>query len=150
MKMKVILLSDVKNVGKKDEVVEVAHGYAMNFLIKNKLAVQATKTSMDILSSQQSVAKEKQEAERLKAIEIQAKLESIEVKVPVKVGSDGRVFGSVSVKQVVDQMKKQHGIELDKRKIIHNDSMNTLGYHQLTVQLFKGVDGHVKVHVVAQ
>lgn len=148
--MKVILLSDVKNVGKKDQVVEVAHGYAMNFLIKNKLAVAATKTSMDILSSQKD-DKEKQIAmEREKAIQVKEKLESIEVKILVKAGTDGRVFGSVSIKQVVEELKKQHKIELDKRKFIHTDSMNSLGYHQVKVQLYKDVEGTVKVHVIAQ
>lgn len=148
--MKVILLNDVKNVGKKDQVVEVAHGYAMNFLIKNKLAVAATKTSMDILSSQQE-DKEKQTAmERENAIQIKDKLETLEVKIAVKAGQDGRVFGSVSIKQIVEQLKKQHKIELDKRKFIHSDSMNTLGYHQVKVHLFKDVEGVVKVHVVAQ
>lgn len=146
--MKVILLSDVKKLGKKGEIVEVADGYGRNFLLRQKLAVEATKKSMEILDEQnlQHSLEEKQlEAD---AKEIKKKLEKITLEFKVKSGKDGRVFGSVSMKQVAEQLLKQHDIKIDKRKIIDAANIGSLGYTDVKVDLYKNkVIGVVRVHV---
>lgn len=146
--MKVILLSDVKKLGKKGDIVEVADGYGRNFLLRQKLAVEATKKSMEILDEQnlQHSLEEKQlEAD---AEEIKKKLEKITLEFKVKSGKDGRVFGSVSMKQVAEQLLKQYDIKIDKRKIIDASNIGSLGYTDVKVDLYKNkVIGVVRVHV---
>lgn len=146
--MKVILLSDVKKLGKKGDIVEVADGYGRNFLLRQKLAVEATKKSMEILDEQnlQHSLEEKQlEAD---AEDIKKKLEKITLEFKVKSGKDGRVFGSVSMKQVAEQLLKQYDIKIDKRKIIDASNIGSLGYTDVKVDLYKNkVIGVVRVHV---
>lgn len=146
--MKVILLNDVKKVGKKGEIVEVADGYARNFLIKNKQAVEATKKSMEILDHQ-NVEKKLQEQElKAQAQETAKKLESIMLKFEVKTGKGGRVFGAVSTKQVAEELAKKHGIIIDKRKFVNKDGAESLGVTRLDIELYKDVKGVVSVHLV--
>lgn len=146
--MKVILLDDVKKVGKKGEIVEVSDGYGRNFLLNKNLAVIATKKSMEILDNQnlQHDLEEKQkenEAEQLKE-----KLKSIVLEFHVKTGEGGRVFGSVSTKQIVAQMMEKHGIKIDKRKVVDNVTISSLGYTDVKIDLYKNkVIGVIRVHV---
>lgn len=146
--MKVILLSDVKKVGKKGDIVEVSDGYGRNFLINKKLAVLATKKSMEILDEEnlQHDLKEKQlesEAEDLKK-----ELAKITLEFHVKTGAGGRVFGSVSTKQIVAKLFQEHGIKLEKRKFIDTESITCLGYSDVKVDLYRNkVIGVVRVHV---
>lgn len=147
--MKVILLEDVKNVGKKEQVVEVADGYARNFLIRNRKAVEASKTSLGILDNQklQDDLKEKQriaEAEILKE-----KLTKITLIFDVKTGEGGKVFGSVSTKQIAEKLQKDHGITIDKRKIVDNGAINTLGLNKISIDLHKTVSAQITVHLKA-
>lgn len=143
--MKIILLSDVKNVGKKGEVKEVADGYARNFLIKNKQAVPATQQSQAILESQ---IQQKADAET-KAIEdakaLKAQLANITLTFTLKTGEKGRTFGSVSSKQIAEELLKQHKITLDKRKIVENEALNTLGTAVLDVHLHRTVTAQLKI-----
>lgn len=146
--MKVILLNDVKKVGKKGDVVEVSDGYAKNCLLKQKLAVQVTKKSMEILDEQhlQHDLQEKQlesDAEALKK-----ELAKITLEFHVKTGNGGRVFGSVSTKQIVEQLQKVHGIKLEKRKFIDKEPIYSLGYTDVKVDLYRNkVIGNIRVHV---
>ena len=146
--MKVILLSDVKKVGKKGETVEVADGYGRNFLIAKGLAVQETKKSKEILEQQNldAALKEKQlekEAEALKET-----LKSVVVEFKVKTGKDGRVFGNISSKQVVEELKKTHNIVIDKRKFFETKEATALGTTLMKVDLYKNkVIGVVNVHL---
>jgi large subunit ribosomal protein L9 len=143
--MKIILLNDVKNVGKKGEVKEVADGYARNFLIKNKLAVPATEQSQAILESQ---IQQKADAEA-KAIEdakaLKAQLANITLTFTLKTGDKGKTFGSVSSKQIAEELLKQHKITLDKRKIVENEALNTLGTTILDVHLHRTVTAQLKI-----
>lgn len=143
--MKIILLNDVKNVGKKGEVKEVADGYARNFLIKNKLAVPATSQSQAILESQ---IQQKADAEA-KAIEeaqaLKAKLAQITLTFTLKTGDKGKTFGSISSKQIAEELLKQHQITLDKRKIVENEALNTLGTAILDVHLHRTVTAKLKI-----
>ena len=146
--MKVILLSDVKKVGKKGEIKEVADGYARNFLIRNRLAVEATKGSMNVLD-QQNQAAAQLEAEKVeKAKEVKAEIEKLTLVFKVKVGKDGRVFGTISTKQITDELLKRYQIKVEKRKFVDTDNLATLGYHNVKVELHKGVIATVKVQMI--
>ena len=146
--MKVILLSDVKKVGKKGEIVEVSDGYGRNFLLNKKLAVLATKKSMEILDEQnlQHDLEEKQKEADAQALK--QKLTKITLEFHVKTGEGGRVFGSVSTKQIVEQLERVHAIKIEKRKFIDTDAITSLGYTDVKVDLYKNkVIGVIRVHV---
>lgn len=144
--MKVILLSDVKKVGKKGEVVEVSDGYAKNFLLKQKLGVLPSNTALNILDNQKKDEALKQqelkaEAERLKEV-----IEKKEFVFRVKSGTDGRISNSISTKAIAEELAKQN-IKIDKRKIIDTAPINHLGYSHVKVELYKGVIADIKVLV---
>jgi large subunit ribosomal protein L9 len=148
--MKIILIEDVKNVGKKGELKEVADGYARNFLIRNRLAVEATAHSKAILE-QQKQDKIDQEIEDIKKAEVlKEKLTTITLVFPVKTGEGGKVFGSISSKQIAEELVKKHQITIDKRKILDNGPFNDLGYSDIRIELHKKVIGTIKIHLKAQ
>jgi len=147
--MKVILLKDVKKIGKKDEIVEVADGYANNFLIPRGLGVAASSQGKKILKEQKQAEAAEREKEKQKAIKVKEKLEDIVLEFPVKTGEGGRVFGSVSTKQVEQALMKKHKIKVDKRKFTPNKALNLLGLNRIEVDLFgKEVVGEIKVRLV--
>lgn len=146
--MKVIMLSDVKKVGKKGEVIEVSDGYARNFLIARGLAVVASKTANEVLDKQNKEKAKEDEANRQEALKVKEKLEKLELDFKVK-AKDGRVSGSISTKEIAEELKKK-GIEIDKRKIIDNEPINILGYHNIKVELYKDVIGTIKVKLVEE
>lgn len=145
--MKVILLKDVKNVGKKDQIVEVSDGYAQNFLFPRRLAVQMTKGSKDVLDKQQEQARIEEENKKAQALELKEKLKTVTVEFRVKTGKEGKMFGSISLKQVEEEMKKQFGLTIDKRKFVDKGTLDNAGYHHLKIELHKGVIGEVNVHI---
>ncbi len=146
--MKVILLDDVKKVGKKGDVVEVSDGYGRNFLLKQKLAVLVTKKSMEILDEQNLQHDLEEKQKEADAEEVKKKLANIVLEFHVKSGNGGRVFGSVSTKQIVAQLHNEYGIKIEKRKFIDKDPISSLGYTDLKVDLYKNkVIGVVRVHV---
>lgn len=145
--MKVILLQDVKKVGKKDQTVEVSDGYAMNFLFPRKLAVQLTNKSKEILGAQQENARIAEAEAKAKAQEVAKRLEGITLEFKVKVGKDGRVFGSVSYKQVEQELNAKYQITIDKRRFVSDEVMNSLGTYRLKIELHKGVIGVINVHL---
>lgn len=145
--MKVILLKDVKNVGKKDQTVEVSDGYASNFLFPRKLAVPLTKTSNQILAQQKEEEKQLFEKNQANARQIAEKLEKITLEFKLKSGSNGRCFGNVSLKQIEEALFAQTGIQIDKRKFIDKGPLDSFGMYRLKIELFKGVVGIISVHV---
>lgn len=145
--MKVILLQDVKKVGKKNDTLEVSDGYAKNFLFPRKLAVQVTAKSKEILENQKEQAKQEEAKAVADAQTLAKTLENITVEFACKVGADGKMFGSISLKQIEEEMDKIHHIKIDKRKFIDKDNINSLGYYKLKIELHKGVVGIVNVHV---
>ena len=147
--MKVILLQDVKKVGKKGQTVEVSDGYAANFLFPRKLAVKETKKSVEILEQQNEDARIAKENAKAEAIRIKEQLEKVVLEMKLK-ANGGKVFGSVSFKQVEEALKSQFNIVIDKRKIITKDPINQLGYSRLEIELFKGVIGIITVHVTEE
>ena len=148
--MKVILLKDVKKLGKKDAIVDVSDGYASNYLFPNKLAVPVTNKSKEILSKQQEDARIAEENAKKAAQELAKKLESIEVLFTTKVGKEGKMFGSISLKQIEEAALSQLGIQIDKRKFIDKGPLDSLGIYRLRIELHKGVVGTVKVHIVEE
>ena len=145
--MKVILLQDVKALGKKGEVVEVSEGYARNMLLKKGLGKEATGSNMNDLKLQKANA-EKVARETLEAAQALAKaMEGKTVKMAVKTGEGGRVFGSVSSKEVAEALKKQLGYDIDKKKILMDAPIKTLGVTNVPIKLHTKVTAEVKVHV---
>lgn len=148
--MKVIFLQDVKGKGKKGEVKNVADGYAHNFLIKKGLAVEATSANISALEGQKKKEK-KEAAEELKsAKELKKQLEEITVELSAKSGEGGRLFGSVTSKQIADALQKGHQLKVDKRKIELNDAIRSLGYTNVPVKLHPEAQATLKVHVKEQ
>lgn len=145
--MKVILLADVKGVGKKNQQIEVSDGYASNYLIPRKLAVKVSEKSVQILAQQQEDARIAYEKAKKDAIELGEKLKTITLEFKLKLGANGRVFGSISFKQVEEQLKNKYKIIVDKRKIITKGPIDSLGVTKLEIELFKGVIGIINVHV---
>ncbi len=145
--MKVILKEDVKKVGKRGDIVEVSDGYGRNFLIARGLAVPESKKSLEILGEQkaQEAADEAKRVEEAK--EIAAKMEKMMLTFTVKAGESGRVFGSVSTKQITESLNKQ-GIKIDKRKILDTNPIQTLGITNVRIELHKNVIGTIRVKLV--
>lgn len=148
--MKVILLADVKALGKKGEIVNVSDGYARNMLFPKKLGVEANAKNLNDLKLQNQ-NKEKVAKETLEAAQKFAKdLEEMSVTVLIKVGDNGRVFGSVSTKEIAEAAKKQLGIEIDKKKLMLETPIKSLGVTMVPLRLHPKVIGELKVHVKAQ
>ncbi len=145
--MKVILLKDVKGIGKKDQIVNVKDGYGANYLIPNGLAVMHSQRSVEVLNQQQADAAEEVRQLTLKAQEVAKKLENIVVEFEAACGSDSRMFGSISTKQIEQELKSKYSIEIDKRKFVDKIPVDRLGYTKLRIELYKGVIGTVTVHV---
>ena len=145
--MKVILLEDVKSLGKKGEVVNVNDGYARNLLFKKNLGIEATKQNLNDLKLQKQ-NNDKLEAERLEeAKKLANELEEKEVVLAIKTGSDGRVFGSVSTKEIAEAAKEQLGYELDKKKMHLKDAIKSIGTFHVPVKLHPKVTVELKVVV---
>ena len=145
--MKVILLQDVKKLGKKDQIVAVSDGYATNLLFPRKLAVQLTSKSKEILGNQQEDRRIAEEEAKKEAESLAKRLEGITLEFKVKAGIDGRVFGSVSLKQVEQELLNKYKIQIDKRRFISTDTMNACGMYRLKIELHKGVVGVINVHL---
>ena len=145
--MKVILLKDVKKLGKKDQIVEVSDGYASNYLIPNRLAVQATKKSNEILENQKEEERQQFIANQNNAKDLAKRLEGITLEFKLRVGSNNKCFGNVSLKQIEEALASQYAITVDKRKFIDKGPLDTLGYYRLKIELFKGVVGVINVHI---
>ena len=148
--MKVILLQDIKNVGKKDEIINANDGYARNFLFPKKLALEATKDNLlKLQAKKDSQAHEKSlEIEEFKK---QAeKINNITLDLKVKAGENGKIFGGVTSKEISEELKKQYKIDIDKKKIILNENIKNLGSFDISMKLFEGVTGKLKVKVISE
>lgn len=148
--MKIIFTQDVKGKGKKGEVKDVPVGYANNFLFKKNVAVEATPGNLKQLQQQNKRAEQEREQEIEDAKALKKKLEDIEVEVTAKSGEGGKLFGSVSTKQIAQALQKQHDIKIDKRKMDLPNGIHALGYTNVPVKLDKEVDGTIRVHTVEQ
>lgn len=145
--MKVVLLQDVKNVGKKGQVVEVSDGYGANFIIPRKLGVLATKKSVEIRDQEITDAKNLEIQKKKDAEVLQEKLKDITLSFFCKSGKDGKLFGSVTTKQICEELKNKHNIVIDKRKFVDSSSANSLGFTIMKIELYKNIIAEIKLHI---
>ena len=148
--MKVILKENIKGVGKKDEVINASDGYARNFLFPKNLAVEANAENMSKLKAKQDSNAFKKSQEKEEAQKIADKLSKILLKIQVKAGSNGKIFGGVSSKEIAENLEKQYQIKVDKKKIDLKDAIKTLGTFNVDIKLFEGVVGKVKIDVISE
>ncbi len=147
--MKVIFIKDVKGQGKKNEIKEVSDGYGKNFLINKGYAVLATPTSLKKLNQEKLQNKQKEEQERQEALALKEKLSTISLKFKVKTGDHDKVFGSVSPKQIVVELKNK-GFNIDKKMLKLNENLSYLGFHNIEIELYKGIDVILKVELIKE
>ena len=150
--MKVIFMQDGKGRGKRGQVKDVPDGYAQNYLIKRGLAKEANKGNLNTLKRVEANEKAEYEAQKAAAQEIKKQLEADEtvVELKSKAGSDSRLFGSISSKKIIEGLDEQFGIKLDKHKLELREPIKVLGYTNVPVKLFKGVESKVRVHVTQE
>ena len=148
--MKVILKQDIKGVGRKDEIINASDGYARNFLLPKGLAVEANNENMSKLKAKEDSKAYKKEIEKEEAKKVAEKLAGIQLKVEVKSGENGKIFGGVSAKEIAQELEKQHNIIIDKKKIDLKETIKTLGIQTVDIKLFEGIIGKLKVDVIAK
>ena len=147
--MKVILQQDVKGKGKKGELVNVSDGYARNFLLPRKLAVQATNENLTVMKQQEKEKQRKIERDKAKANEISSRLGDVLVKISARGGGDGgKLFGSVTTKEISEELQKQHGIEIDKNKIVQDEPIKSFGSYEVKCKLGFELTGIIHVLVI--
>jgi len=147
--MKVILQQDVKGKGKKGELVNVSDGYARNFLLPRKLAVPATQESLTVMKQQEKAKQKKLEADIAKAKEIAEKLGDIIVKIKARGSGDGgKLFGSITSKEISEELQKQHGVEVEKNKIVQEEPIRSFGSYELKCKLGNEISGVIHVLVI--
>ena len=145
--MKVILLADVKGQGKKNDVIEVSDGYGKNFLIPRKLAKVADAQSLNDVKVKEAAKAYRIETEKKEAKALAEKLKTLTVKVQASSGADGRLYGSVTSKDIVERLQADHAIVIDKRKLVLNDPLKAYGKYEVEVKLYPEVSGTVNVLV---
>lgn len=148
--MKVILKADIKGVGKKDEVINASDGYARNFLFPKNLAVEANNENMSKLKAKQDSAKFQKNQEREEALKVADKLSKILLKIKVKAGANGKIFGGVSAKEIAQELEEEYGIKVDKKKIDLKETIKVLGVQTIEIRLFEGVIGNLKIDVISE
>lgn len=146
--MKVIFNADVRGQGKKGEMKEVSDGYARNFLLPKGLAVEATQDNLNTMKQRDAAKKKQIEREKAAALENSKKLESVVVKITAKAGDSGRLFGSVTSKEIADALAKQHGIEIEKNKIVQAEPIKSFGSYEVKCKFGYEISGVIRVQVV--
>ena len=145
--MEVIFIKDLKNQGKKGQIKTVKDGYAENFLIRNGYAVKKTKENLSKLNHEMARKEKEDEENKKKAIQLKEKLSKETLEFKVKTGEGDKVFGSISVKQIKDELHKK-GYEIEKSKIEIKNTIQSLGFHTVTINLYPEIEAEIKVHVI--
>lgn len=148
--MKVILLDNIKGVGKKDEIINASDGYARNFLFPKKLAVEANNENLSKLKSKKQSEQYKKDVDKANAEKIAKQLNDITLSIKVKAGENGKIFGGVTSKEISEELKKQYKLEVDKKKIVLNENIKNIGSFDISVKLYEGVTGKLKVKTVTE
>ena len=148
--MKVILKDNIKGVGKKDEVINASDGYARNYLFPKKLAVEANNENMAKLNNKKEAASYKKDVEKQKAEELAKKIKGIMLKIKVKAGENGKIFGGVTSKEISENLQQQYNMAIDKKKIELKETIKTLGSFNVSIKLFEGVIAGLKVEVISE
>lgn len=145
--MKVILQQDVKGHGKKGQLIDVSDGFARNFLLPRGLAVKASAANINVLKTQQAAKAHHLETERQKAEALSEKLSSISLRISVKAGEGGRLFGSVTAKEIAQELKARHGIDIDKRKIVLDAPIKAYGSYEVPIRLYPEITAKLSLTV---
>lgn len=145
--MKVILNTDIKGVGKKNEIINASDGYARNYLFPKNLAVPADNQNMNILNAKKASEQHKKDLEYEEAKKTQERMQTIVLKITTKAGENGKTFGSITSKEIAENLEKQFKIKVDKKKIVMQEQIKTLGTYIVDVKLFEGVVGKLTVSV---
>ena len=148
--MKVILTKDIKSVGKKGQIIDASDGYARNFLLPKKMAVVADAANLNELKTKQDANKYKRDMTKAHAEELAEKMKDFELTFKIKAGENGKIFGSVTAKDIADELNKKYFVEVDKKKIGLSDAIKTLGSYTIDIKLFEGIVGKLKVNVIAE
>ena len=148
--MKVILLDNIKGVGKKDEIINASDGYARNYLLPKKLAVEANAENLSKLNNKKESAIYKKDQEKQNAEELAKKLKGIMLKIKVKAGENGKIFGGVTSKEISENLKSQYNFVVDKKKIELKDTIKTLGSFNVSIKLFEGIIADLRVEVISE
>ena len=148
--MKVILLDNIKGVGKKDEIINASDGYARNYLFPKKLAVEETKENLGKLESKNEANKFKKQNEKNDAIEVANKLKELVLTIKVKAGENGKIFGGVTSKEISENLKEQYKIEIDKKKIEVKETIKNIGRFTINIKLYEGVNAKLTVNIIAE
>jgi len=145
--MKVILQQDVRGQGKKGELINVSDGYARNFLLPRKLAVEATQDAINSIKIRDEAEKRRLAIEKDAAEKLGRKLAGMTVKITAKAGANGKLFGAITSKEIAEKLKEQHSVEIDPKKIVVNEPIKAFGSYEIKVKLFPEVSGTLYVHV---
>lgn len=148
--MKVILQQDVKKVGSKGDIVEVSEGYGRNFLLPKKLAVEATAANLETAKQKANSAARKKQQATDEARLLAAQLEKVSVKIAVRIGEGGKLFGSVTGKDVADALAKEHGIDIDRRKISLKSEVTGAGEYEAVIKVHPEIQSTIRVLVIAE
>lgn len=147
--MKVILKEDIKGVGKKDQIINANDGYARNYLFPKNLAVPADKGNMTNLQSKKTSEQHRKNLEKDEAVQTAKKIEEIVLKLQVKSGENGKIFGSITSKEIGENLEKQYKIKVDKKKILMQEPIKVLGMFNVEIKLYEGVIAKLKVNVIS-
>ena len=147
--MKIILKADIKGVGKKGELINASDGYARNYLFPRNLAMEANEGNMKTLENQKAKEVKKKSEELQAAKDFAKQLSELEVGISVKTGDNGKLFGSITSKDIADALKTQHKIEIDKKKIMLEDALKVTGVYEVDVKVYPEVHGKLKVSIKA-
>lgn len=147
--MKVILKENIKSIGKKDEIINVSDGYARNYLFAKNLAVEATPGNLAKLQTKKDSEQFKKDIEKDEAKKIAEKLEKITLKINVKAGENGKIFGGISSKEIAEKLEKEYKIKVDKKKIGLKETIKVLGITNVEIKLYEGIVATVKVQTIS-
>ena len=148
--MKVILKADIKGVGKKDEVINASDGYARNFLFPKNLAVEANNENMNKLKAKQNSLKFQKDQEKEEAIKIANKLKGISLRIKVKAGENGKIFGGVTAKEISEELQKQYKLQIDKKKILLKETIKNIGRFSVDIKFGDGVSAKLTLNIISE
>ena len=147
--MKVILLSDIKGVGKKDQIINASDGYARNFLFPKKLAVEANNENLAKLKSKNESKAFKKETEIAEAKQLAEKINALTLNLKVKAGENGKIFGGVTSKEIAESLNKEHSIQIDKKKVVLPETIKNIGTFTVDIKLYEGIIAKLKLKVIS-
>ena len=148
--MKVILLQDIKGTGKKDQIINVSDGFAKNYLFVKNLAIEANTENLNKLKAKQDKQQKEKEEELANAKQLAGEIQKLTVKITVKAGDNGKIFGGITSSQISEKLEEQHKIKIDKKKISLSEPIKTVGRTLVDVKLYEGVTTKLAVYVVSE